>query len=78
MTQTVTNSTSDPELATYQWVLGGILFLVLLIFIAKTRTGYSIIYYSLVLMIVFIVVTQYQFIAQALGPVGLQAPDSGK
>lgn len=73
-----TSTTSDTEMSTYQWVIGAILVILLLAFMAKTESGRGIIYYSLILMIVFLLITQYQFIAQALAVVGTQAPDSGK
>lgn len=73
-----TSTTSDTEMSTYQWVIGGILVILLLALMAKTESGRGIIYYSLILMIVFLLITQYQFIAQALAVVGTQAPDSGK
>lgn len=71
-------NTSDAELSTYQWVLAGFLVFLLLIFVSRTDTGYRIIYYGLVLMLLFLFVTQWQFIAQALAPIGTPAPDSGK
>lgn len=73
-----TTASTDTEMNTYQWVIGGLIMIALLVFMSKTDAGYRIIYYSLVLMIVFLLITQYQFIAQALQYVGTQAPDSGK
>lgn len=53
----------------YGLILGyGILFLFLWA-ISKTRLGYATIYYGLVLLILFLVATQYRFISNALGNV---------
>lgn len=57
---------SDKEEPTYKFVAGWILLIVLLTFAAKTRVGYVIIYYSLMLIILLILVTEYQQIAPLL------------
>lgn len=62
--------------ATYKWVLGWVLVILLLAVANQTETGHTIIYYALVLVLVFLLVTQYQFIAQALSPVGQKAPST--
>lgn len=62
---------------TYQWVIGWILLIALLALANQTETGHTVIYYALVLVLVFLLVTQYSFIAGALAPVGEKAPASG-
>lgn len=59
---------------TYRWLLGWSVALVLLALLNRTRLGHVFIYYWLVLLIVFLVVTQYQFVIDALGPLGTPAP----
>lgn len=58
----------------YQWVVGWVLLIALLALANKTETGHMVIYYGLVLVLVLLLVTQYQFIATALAPIGQPAP----
>lgn len=60
--------------STYQWIFGWIVLIALLAFASQNAVGHTIIYYALVLILVFLLVTQYQFIAAALAPVGQPAP----
>lgn len=60
--------------AAYRWLLAWALMILMLGVVSKTRLGHVIIYYSLLLSIVFVLVTQYRFIAQALSPLGQPAP----
>lgn len=53
----------DESTATYQFVLGWILIIAVLVLINKTRLGHVIIYYSLLLIILLILVTEYKQLA---------------
>lgn len=59
---------------TYAWMLAWLLIIALLAFANQTALGHTIIYYALVLILVLLLVTQYQFIASALAPIGTPAP----
>jgi hypothetical protein len=61
--------TPTVEGQTYQFVAGWVLLFILLIFINKSRVGHVLIYYSLLLMILLIVVTEYAQIAPLLNSV---------
>ena len=54
---------------TYTFVAGWILMIILLIGINKTALGHVILYYLLLLMILFLVVTQYAQIAPLLNSI---------
>lgn len=65
--QTATKDTSgtptpstDVELATFRFVAGWVLLIILLTFANRTRLGHVILYYGLALMILFVIVTEYQ------------------
>ncbi len=62
---------------TYQWVVAWILVLVLAMLALRTQVGYKLVYYGLVLLLVFLLVTQYQFIAAGLAPIGQPVPVEG-
>jgi hypothetical protein len=59
---------------TYKWLLGWGLIIVLLIAGNKSRAGHVILYYSLVLMVLFMVVTQGPFITGHLTVIGTKPP----
>ncbi len=59
---------------TFRWLLGWGVILALLSFANRTRFGHTLIYYTLVLMLVFLIVTQYAFFARVLSIFG--APNS--
>lgn len=61
----------------YRWMLAWAVAIVLLSLLNKTRLGHVLIYYWLWLLILFLVVTQYKFIASALAPLGEKAPGGG-
>jgi hypothetical protein len=63
---TNTSVSSDPELPTFNFIAGWILLITILVFASKSRIGYVIIYYSLLLMILFILLTEYQQISPLL------------
>ena len=54
---------------TYTFVAGWVLMIVLLIGLNKTAVGHVILYYLLLLMILFLVVTQYGQIAPLLNSI---------
>lgn len=60
--------------STYQWVLAWVALIGLLALASRTETGHTLIYYALVLILLILLVTQYQFIASALAPIGQHAP----
>jgi hypothetical protein len=57
---------TDVELSTFRFVAGWILLIVLLSFANRTRLGHVILYYGLALMILFVLVTEYQRIVPLL------------
>ena len=59
---------------TYKWLLAWAIAIVALTLLNKSRLGHVFIYYWLVLLIFFLVVTQYKFIVAALAPLGQQVP----
>lgn len=69
---------SDSTPTTYQWVVAWVLLIVLAMLAIRTQTGYKLVYYGLVLVLVFLLITQYQFIAAGLAPIGQPAPESGQ
>lgn len=60
---------------TTQWLLGWAVLIVLLVLLARTQTGKAIIYYSLALMVVFLFVTQYEWIGKVVGLVSINTPE---
>jgi hypothetical protein len=58
----------DEELPTYRFVASWILIFTLLVFANKSRIGHVIIYYTLLLAILFILVTEFRQIAPFLIP----------
>lgn len=59
---------------TYKWLIAWAVGITLLVAINRTKLGHVLIYYWLVLLILFLVVTQYQFIVQVITPIGQPAP----
>jgi len=60
--------------ATYRWIVAWLFILALLVFVNKTRSGHVIIYYSLVLMVMLVMLTEAPFIVGILEPIGKPAP----
>ena len=58
----------------FQWLLAWVVLFVVLIFLARTRIGYLLIYYLLALSVVFLLVTQYKWFASVLAPFGSLKP----
>lgn len=65
------------DTTTYQWVVAWILVLTLAMLALRTQMGYKLVYYGLVLVLVFLLVTQYQFITAGLAPIGQPVPVEG-
>jgi hypothetical protein len=74
----IPNQGSGQSPTTYQWVVAWVLVLVLAMLALRTQVGYKLVYYGLVLILVFLLVTQYQFIAAGLAPIGQPAPQEGQ
>ena len=67
---------NDP--ATYaRMLLGWLLVIILLGAITRTRTGYVVVYYALVIAIVILVLGSYQQVTGLLGLVRAPGPSSG-
>lgn len=67
---------SQPGLdKSFQWLLGWIVMIVLIIVINKSRLGHVIIYYSLWLMLIFLLVSQGPGIGKVLGSIGQPSPE---
>lgn len=56
------------QIAAYRWVLAYATLALLLVFLAKWRAGYTVIYYLAVLVLIFLLLTQYQGITVILSP----------
>lgn len=52
----------------YAWLLAWGVVLAVLTFINRTRIGHAAIYYALLLMLFFVVVSNYRFITSSLAP----------
>jgi len=62
----------DPNTTSYdafQWVLAWAVVLAFLALITRTRLGYTLVYYALALVLLFLILTNYQWIASALAPI---------
>lgn len=55
--------------AVYRVVLAWSILILALVLLARTRAGYTLVYYFLALALVFLVLTQYQFFQWALQPI---------
>lgn len=64
----------DKETTSYQWIVAWILVICLAALAAQTEIGYTIIYYGIILLIVFLLVTQWQFISNAVAPIAQHVP----
>jgi hypothetical protein len=65
----------DPlDSKTYRWLLAWLIIIALVIAATRTRTGYVAVWYALVLMLVFLVVSQAQYIVSYLSPLGSPVP----
>lgn len=61
--------------ATFRFLLAWGIVLVLLGLANRTRLGHVLIYYTLSLMILFLVLTQYQWFANVLQPAAFSPPE---
>jgi hypothetical protein len=66
VTQIVTNQQTVQS--AYRYLAAWTVILVVLFLMAKTKIGYTAIYYVLVLAIVFLLITQYQAIQTVIAP----------
>lgn len=53
----------------YKYILAYALFFIILIFISKSKAGYTAIYYGLVLCVMYVLVLDYKWIATTLEPI---------
>lgn len=60
--------TSTDPVSASRWVLAWGVLVILLILIARWRVGYVVLYYLALLVLIFIVLTQYQAISGLLSP----------
>lgn len=70
-------ASSTPGTKTYQWAAAWVILILLVALATQSKAGYALLYYALVLALVFLLLTQYKFIASALAPIGQPAPASG-
>lgn len=71
----VQTQTSDQTVSTaYRYIAAWTLVLIALFLLTKSRLGYAAVYYTLLLAIVLLFVTQYQAIASILAPVSQGVP----
>ena len=66
--------TSNGSYPTYRWLLAWAVLILVLFLLNKSRIGHLIIYYSLVLMLLFLIVTQYKWFVGVLAPFGSLGP----
>lgn len=52
----------------FRWLVAWLVLLLILAALSRTRFGQVVIYYALALMLLFLFVTQFHFVAQALAP----------
>jgi hypothetical protein len=69
---------TDEAANTFNWMIGWLILIGVIIAISKSRVGYAAIYYALVLILVFLVVTQYKWIAKEVGIATTISLDTGK
>lgn len=74
----VSNTTSAQGNSThpsaYMYLAAWALVLIVLFGLSRTKIGYVVIYYTLILAIVFLIVTQYNAIGAVLAPITTQQP----
>lgn len=62
-------ASGNPIESGYKYILAYGIMIGLAVLATKTRAGYTVVYYLLVLALLLILVTQSQFIADALKPI---------
>lgn len=71
------NQQADPSVTTaFQWLLAWAVFLAIMAILNRTRIGHAAIYYTLLLCVLFLVVTQYAWLSAALLPFKTLPPDA--
>ncbi len=62
----------------YKYILAYGIFIAFLTLVTRSKIGYAIVYYVLVLAILFLMVTESKFIAEALKPISHSSGIHGK
>lgn len=62
------------QFSTVQWLMAWAVLILVLWLFNKTKIGHVLIYYSLVLLIIFVIVTQYAWFVGVLKPFSAIAP----
>ena len=60
--------TSTDSVSAYRWVIAWAVLGIILVLIARWKVGYTILYYLALLVLIVIVLTQYQAISGLLSP----------
>jgi|SRR5581483_655251 hypothetical protein len=71
-----TPTPTDVSGKTYAFIASWLVLILLLTLISRTRVGYVIVYYSLLLMILVVLVTEYKQIAPLLTPMTIGELDA--
>lgn len=72
---TVGSSHADSSsYSSFQWLVAWTVLIVTLVFLARTRIGYLLIYYGLALLIILLLVVNYKWFAGALAPLNSLKP----
>ncbi|MBF6613880.1 MAG: hypothetical protein IVW55_12200 [Chloroflexi bacterium] len=58
----------EQRFSTFQWMLAWVVLLVLLAALNRTRLGHAALYYALLLMLLFLLVTQFAWFKGVLAP----------
>lgn len=61
----------------YKYVLAYGMLIMILVFTAKFKAGYNAIYYTLILLLFLVLVTESKFIVTALAPITATASTAG-
>jgi len=54
--------------SSFQWIVAWLVLLILLALLNRTKFGHVLIYYSLVVMLIFLLVTNYKWFAGVMAP----------
>jgi hypothetical protein len=70
---------NDPtDEATINWIVGWTVALLGITLLTRTKSGYTFVYYFLLTLLVFLVLTQYKWIAKELGYATFDVPGQEK
>ncbi len=67
-------SSTPQQYSTFAWLVAWAVLMLFLFFVNKSKIGHLLIYYGLVLLIVFVIVTQASWFAGVLAPFSSLAP----